>query len=276
MRDFRLTVGQWPVSDERDENLRRAEASLRQGAAEGAELCVLPEMFQTPYELGKMRARAESLEGPSLSAIRQLASELSLTVVAGSICEQRDKDFFNTSVVFGPDGAVLGVHRKVHLFDVQLETVRTQESLVLSPGEVPLVVDTPLCRLGVAICYDTRFPAVFQFFEKAGVEVVAIPAAFSQTTGTAHWHCLLRSRAVDYQIFLAAAGPAPNADSSYVTYGHSLVVDPWGTLLAEAGTGEETVGAKLEAETLTRVRRELPLIAHRRADLYRDWFSENS
>jgi predicted amidohydrolase len=274
MRDFTLAVGQWPVVDERDACLERAEAFLRAAARDGAELCLLPEMFQTPYELDRMRERAEALDGPSLEHVRALARELSIHVVAGSFCERRGNACFNTAAVVGPDGRILGVHRKIHLFDVSLDDVNVRESAVLAAGDEPLVVDTPFSRLGVAVCYDTRFPAIFRHFEACGVEVVAIPAAFSRTTGSAHWHLLLRSRAVDYQVFVAAACPAPNPSSSYVTYGHSLIVDPWGKVLAEAGEEEDRITARIEAGTLERVRRALPLLRHRRADLYRRWEAE--
>jgi predicted amidohydrolase len=229
-------------------------------------------MFQTPYELPLLRSRAEESSGPTLARISALARALSLHIVAGSIPEKRGGSCFNSAFVFAPDGREIGVHRKIHLFDVSLEEVRVQESAVLAAGEKPLVVETPFCRLGVAICYDTRFPEIFRYFETRGVEVVAIPAAFSRTTGIAHWHLLMRSRAVDFQVYLAAACPAPNPTSSYVAYGHSLVVDPWGKVLAEAGEGTEHVLAEIKAERLAKVRRELPLLQHRRRDLYRSWF----
>lgn len=276
MKDFTLSVGQWPVTDDRESCLAAAENTLRRAAAAGAKLALLPEMFQTPYELGAMRTQAEDLEGPSLERIRSLARELSLYVVAGSICEKRGDSRYNTAVVIGPEGTDLGVHRKIHLFDVELDTVRVRESAVLTAGETPLIVDTPFCRLGVMVCYDARFPEIFRFFEEAKVEVIAIPAAFSRTTGAAHWDILMRSRAIDYQVFLAAACPAPNLDASYVTYGHSLIVDPWGKVLAEAGETEAEIHATLEAGRQEEVRRQLPLLAHRRWELYRKWRWESS
>jgi len=271
MKDFRIAVGQWPVSTDREANLRRAVAFLEEGAGAGASLCLLPEMFQTPYELARLRESAESANGPTLERIRSAARKLSVHVVAGSFCEELDGRRFNSSYFLGPVGEILGVHRKVHLFDVCLDTVKVQESDVFSSGDAPLVVETPFAHVGVAICYDTRFPAIFKTFETRGVEVAAIPAAFSRTTGAAHWHLLMRSRAVDYQIFLAAACPAPVESSAYIAYGHSLVVDPWGSVLAEAGEGDETIIADLSATRLETVRRELPLLRHRREDLYRNW-----
>lgn len=271
MKDFQLAVGQWPVHREKSVNLERAERFLRRAAGNGASLCVLPEMFQTPYELLRLRSSAEDESGPTVTLLRKLARELKVHVVGGSICEVRGGEYYNSCFVFGPEGNLLGVHRKIHLFDVNLETVKVKESAVLSPGAEPLVLELPFCRLGVCICYDTRFPAIFNAFEERGVEVVAIPAAFSRTTGAAHWHLLLRSRAVDYQVYLAASCPAPDESSSYVSYGHSLIVDPWGKLLAEAGEGEESIAANLTAAQLEKIRAELPLLQHRRRDAYARW-----
>jgi predicted amidohydrolase len=273
MKDFAIAVGQWPVERERERNLDLAAEFLRWAAGEGASLCVLPEMFQTPYELPLMRSSAEPADGPTLGRIRGLARDLRLHVVAGSFCEESEGRLHNSSFVVGPGGEVLGVHRKIHLFDVSLPEVMVKESDVFAPGGRPLVLDLPFARLGVAICYDARFPAVFHAFEERGVEVVALPAAFSRTTGAAHWHVLMRSRAVDHQVYLAAACPAPAADSTYAAYGHSLVIDPWGTVLAEAGEVAGRIIARLSAERLARVRRELPLLAHRRRDLYERWSS---
>ena len=267
-----MSVAQWPVRSALNENLDLAEKFLRTAARQGASLCLLPEMFQTPYELEYMRARAEPIDGESVSRIRAVAGELGLHVVAGSFSEElEDGRCANTAVVIGSDGGILGTHRKIHLFDVDLEQVQVRESAVFTPGDSPLVVDLPFCRLGVGVCYDARFPAVFHYFEEQGVEVVTIPAAFSQVTGRAHWDILMRSRAVDYQVFLAAACPAPNPASSYTAYGHSLVVDPWGDVLAQAGEGEEQVFARCDPEQLARVRRQLPLLKHRQKQLYRNW-----
>jgi omega-amidase len=271
MQDFTIAVAQWPVDREKEKNLARTEEFLRWAAGEGVSLCVLPEMFQTPYELPMMRSCAEPADGPTLGRVRGLARDLRLHVVAGSFCEEAVGRLFNSSFVVGPGGEILGAHRKIHLFDVALPEVKVKESDVFTPGDQPLVLDLPFAKLGVAICYDVRFPGVFRFFEEEGVEVVALPAAFSRTTGEAHWHVLMRSRAVDYQVYLAAACPAPAAGSSYVAYGHSLVIDPWGVILAEAGEGAERILARASAERIARVRRELPLLAHRRPDLYERW-----
>jgi omega-amidase len=271
LKDFLLAVGQWPVSPEREENLDLARSFIQQAAARGASLCVLPEMFQTPYEPERLRAAGEDEDGPTLRTIRSAARQWKLHVVAGSFCERRENNTYNSSFVIGPGGEILGAHRKIHLFDVSLDTVDFRESSIFGAGDRPLVVDMPFCRLGVAICYDARFPAVFRYFEERGVEVVALPAAFSRETGAAHWHVLMRSRAVESQVYLAAACPGTSKDSTYLAYGHSLIVDPWGTVVAEAGDGRETIFAGLSAARLGEVRRRLPLLEHRRPDLYKSW-----
>ena len=143
-----------------------------------------------------------------------------------------------------------------------------RESAVLTAGETPLIVDTPFCRLGVMVCYDARFPEIFRFFEEAKVEVIAIPAAFSRTTGAAHWDILMRSRAIDYQVFLAAACPAPNLDASYVTYGHSLIVDPWGIVLAMAPDEDCVIVADIERARMGDIRESLPSLANRQPSTY--------
>ncbi|MCK5689141.1 carbon-nitrogen hydrolase family protein, partial [Myxococcota bacterium] len=142
---------------------------------------------------------------------------------------------------------------------------------VLSPGTKPLIVETPWGKLGVLICYDLRFNAIFEYFEREGVEFIAIPGAFSKTTGEAHWKTLLRARAIDYQSWVMAACPAPNLSSTYVAWGHSLIADPWGRVVVEAGEKEEWISASLRADELERVRTQLPVIKHRQTEIYLDW-----
>ena len=226
MRDVRLAVGQWPVARDLDANLDAAERFLRRAANDGAALCVLPEMFNAPYELPVLRTAGEPQNGRTVETLRALARELELWIVGGSLCETPPKPhrpsderghLHNTSFVIAADGEIQGVHRKIHLFDVDVAPtdgrpgVTVCESNLFTPGERPLVLTTPFGTLGVAVCYDVRFPEVFAEFERRGVEIVAIPAAFSNVTGTAHWHLVMRGRAVDYQVFLAAALPSPIA-----------------------------------------------------------------
>jgi omega-amidase len=271
MKDFLIALAQWPVVLDKKENLDRAEAMIIEAGRKGAQLCVLPESFQVPYELSLLREQAETEDGPTLTRLRKVTAESRIHLVAGSFSERRGASFHNSSFVIGPYGEVLGVHRKIHLFDVNLDTLAIQESSLFTPGERPLVVDLPFCRLGVAVCYDLRFPAVFRFFEKAGVEVAALPAAFSTETGKAHWHLLLRSRAVEYQIFVAGACPAPNRATPYVAYGHSSIITPWGEVLRDAAEESTLLCAELHARLLADVRKKLPALRHRREDLYAKW-----
>ena len=272
MQDFILAVGQWIVRDSKEENLALAEGFLSRAARGGASLCVLPEMFQTPIDLNILASRSEEPEGPTLTRMCEAARKKGLYLVAGSFCERMEDRYYNSAYVIDSEGEVLGVHRKIHLFDVYFDDLRVEESKVISPGRVPLVVQTPFCRLGVAVCYDVRFPEIFRYFEERGVEVAALPAAFSRPTGEAHWHLIMRSRAVDYQVFLAAACPGRDENAAFVTFGHSLVVDPWGEIAAEAGEGDEEIFARISLETLEGVRNRLPILKHRRKDLYGGWF----
>ena len=271
MKDVTLAVGQWPVVSDTRRNLERAEHFLRDAREQGAQLALLPEMFATPYDITVMNERAENADGRTMTRMRELDTKLALTVVAGSFVERHEGRLYNSCYVVGPNGAILGVHRKIHLFDIDLPDVRVEESTVLTPGNRPLVLETPFARLGVAICYDVRFHDIFRFFQREGVEIILLPAAFSQTTGNAHWHTLMRARAIDYQMYLAVACPAPTPGAKYQSFGHSLIVDPWGVILREAGEEEEVLVAALDGAHLTEVRRRMPLRAHQRPDLYAKW-----
>ncbi len=272
MRDeFRAALCQFPVTGDKQENLARAEEMVARAAEAGAQLVVLPEMFNCPYDTRYFPLFAEQCpEGPTSQALARWARRSGIYLVGGSIPEREGERIYNTSLIYGPDGELLGKHRKVHLFDVDVAgRIRFCESEVISCGFCPTVVGTALATLGVAICYDLRFPELARTMVLRGAEVLVYPAAFSVPTGSAHWHVLLRARAVDNQVFVLAASPARPEGDGYVPYGHSLAVGPWGNVLAEAGVGEELVLAELRREELERVRRELPVLKQRRPGLYR-------
>jgi len=227
-------------------------------------------MFTCPYDVRCFPAFAEECPGgPTSAAVGQWAKDEGIYLVAGSIPEKEGKHLFNTCLVYAPDGTLLAKHRKVHLFDVDIPArVSFRESEVIRPGSSVTVVATPLGVIGVAICYDLRFPELARSMVLRGAELLVYPAAFSAPTGAAHWHLLLRARAVDNQAFVLGVSPArPNGDG-YVPYGHSLAVNPWGVVLAEAGTAEELLLVDLHREDLDRARRELPLLRQRRPEVY--------
>lgn len=267
-----ITVGicQMDVLEDKQANIKKAVQMIGRAAGAGAVLVVLPEMFNCPYHTAKFKAYAESWpEGETVRALAAVAREHGVYVVGGSITERDGDRLYNSSFIFDPNGQLLARHRKVHLFDVDLPGgVSVKESATLGYGQQITVVPAPFGSFGVAICYDIRFPELARLMVLRGAQIIVVPAAFNMTTGPAHWHLLFRMRAVDNQVFMVAASPARNVDASYVAYGHSLVVDPWGEIVAEAGTGEQLLVARLDLSRLSRVRSQLPLLRHRRTDIY--------
>ncbi len=270
MKPFKVGVCQMQVVDDKDANLKRAVDLMEKAAAKDADLVILPEMFNCPYDNEKFPLYAEDRKNSeTLRTVSESARECGVYLVAGSIPESAGENIYNTSFIFNPQGDVMGSHRKLHLFDIDVPGgVSFQESDTLKAGEEITVVDTDLCKLGVAICYDIRFPELSRLMALMGVELLVLPGAFNMTTGPNHWDPLIRSRAVDNQCFMAAASPARDENASYVAYGHSMIVDPWGEVLAQAGSDEEIIYATLKPSRITEVRRQMPLLKNRRTDIY--------
>jgi deaminated glutathione amidase len=248
-------------------NLERAERLVRVGAARGANLVALPEVFNWRGKRNEQAAAAETLDGQSLTLMSRLARELRIHLVAGSITEQvaGESRCYNTSALLGPDGGRIAVYRKIHLFDVDLPgrvTVRESDSKL---GGAQLVsAATPLGPIGLSICYDLRFPELYRRLTFAGAQVIAVPSAFTFPTGEAHWEPLLRARAIENQAYvIAPAQFGPNI-YGYSDYGNSMIVDPWGRVIARAADQEGVVLAPIDLEYQDRVRRELPALQHAR------------
>jgi predicted amidohydrolase len=260
---------QLKAGSDRAENLRRARGLIESAAAAGAELVVLPELFAwRGLQSDEATAGAEAIPGPSSELASELARRLGIHLVAGSILERGAAAgrCYNTSLLFGPDGALLGRYRKIHLFDVCIEgAVVASESRTRDPGGEPVCVETELGRIGMSICYDLRFPELFRRLADAGAEIVVLPAAFTAPTGAAHWHTLVRARAIENQCYVLAPNQFGPTLHGYCDYGHSLIVDPWGEVLAEGGDArEEVLHAALSDQRLAEVRRGLPSLANRR------------
>ena len=248
-------------------NLERAERLVRVGAARGANLVALPEVFNWRGKRNEQAAAAETLDGQSLMLMSRLARELQIHIVAGSITEQvaSDSRCYNTSVLIGPDGKQLAVYRKIHLFDVDLPgRVTVRESDAKLAGADVVTAATPLGAIGLSICYDLRFPELYRRLSFAGAQIIAIPSAFTFPTGEAHWEPLIRARAIENQAYvIAPAQFGPNI-YGYSDYGNSMIVDPWGRVLARAADQEGVVVAPIDLEYQDRVRRELPALKHAR------------
>jgi predicted amidohydrolase len=250
-------------------NRRTAERLVRRAASAGAGLVVLPETWNLMAGPAAVVAGAEPLDGPSLGLVAGLAAELGVAIVAGSIGErsgdgQRAR---NTSVAFGPDGAVAGIYRKLHLFDVEVDGRAYRESATVAPGDGVCVADVGPLRVGMSICYDLRFPELYRRLVDLGATAVAIPSAFTARTGRDHWDVLVRARAIENQVFVLAAGQVGRHPDGSESYGHSMIVDPWGVVLARAGDGEGIAVADLDLHRLAEIRAQLPALAHRRLGL---------
>ena len=248
-------------------NLEKAERMVRLAAARGAQLAALPEVFNWRGKRADEPAAAEDLDGPTLGAIGRLARELGIHLLAGSITERAPGELrrYNTSVLFGPDGARLAIYRKIHLFDVDLPgRVTIKESDAKIPGAELVTAATALGPIGLSVCYDLRFPELYRRLAFGGARILAIPSAFTFPTGEAHWDVLIRARAIENQCYvIAPAQFGPNVHG-FSDYGNSMIVDPWGRVLARASDQEGVVVAPIDMDYLERVRRELPSLAHAR------------
>lgn len=268
---FRLALCQMNVTPDKNKNVSKAIAMIHQASTSGADIAVLPEMFSCPYDNSKFKEYSELLNDSStIKAIAEKAMKNEIYVVAGSIPEQDGSKIYNTCVVLNRQGKIIARHRKMHLFDIDIKgKIRFMESEVLSPGNEITVVDTEFCKIGIAICYDVRFPELSRLMALEGAKVIIIPGAFNMVTGPAHWELLIRTRALDNQVYIAAASPARDISSSYIAYGNSMIASPWGSIVERACENEEIIIADIDLSEVERIRGELPVLKHRRPDIYR-------
>ncbi len=268
MAKLKLGLCQLRQTYELERNRLRAFELVRRAAEQGAQMIALPEMFACAYEPEAIKALAQ-LE-PAISAeCAALARELDCYLVAGSLPVASAGGLRNRAQVFGPDGACVHHHDKIHLFDCQPpDGPLVRESATLDAGSALETFETPWGRAAVLICYDLRFTPLIELLAERDVRLLFVPAAFSLATGRAHWEMLVRLRAVELQGFVAGIQPATNPALSYVPWGHSLVADPWGEVVAAAADGEEVVIAELDLEDVERIRARFPLKRHHRNDLY--------
>ena len=268
---IKAAILQTKVFADKEKNIRQLEDILSSGRTEGADLVTLPEMFTCPYETKNFPLYAEPEGGPTWQALSALAAEYGIYLSAGSIPEsvKREAGVYNTAYVFGRDCRQIGKHRKAHMFDIQVSGGQFfRESDTLTPGDRIGCFDTEFCRVGLCVCYDFRFPETARLMAQDGAKVILVPAAFNMTTGPAHWELMFRQRAVESQCYVIGTAPARDPGSSYISWGHSIVVDPWGTVMMQMEEKEDIRIVEIDLDYLEKVRRELPLLAHRRTDLY--------
>ena len=258
------------ANEEKEKSLALAEEYISKVANSGADIIMLPEMFNCPYNTENFPIYAEPEGGPCWTRMSDAARNCGKYLIAGSMPEcDADGRVFNTSYVFGPDGKQLSKHRKMHLFDIAVKGGQHfRESETLTAGDDVTVFDTEFGRFGVMICYDIRFPELSRLMALRGAKMIFVPACFNMTTGPAHWELAFRSRALDNQVFCIGVAPALNLDASYHSYGHSIVANPWGEVIAQAGEKEELIICEIDLDEIKKVREEIPVLKNKRKDLY--------
>jgi predicted amidohydrolase len=267
---MRVAAIQLNSNGDKQRNLAAAEGLVRAAAADGAEFVALPEKWNLLAGGEELVARAEPLDGPSLTAARSWARDLGIHLLAGSISERgaEGEKASNTSVLVGPDGEDIAVYRKIHMFDVDVDGVSYRESEHEEPGTEPVVAPVGDLTLGMTVCYDLRFPELFRILALRGARILAVPSAFTLATGRDHWEVLLRARAIEDQVFLVAPNQVGEAPPHYSSFGRSMIVDPWGVVLATAPDGEGFIAADLDFTAQDRVRESLPSLANRQPGAY--------
>uniref|UniRef100_A0A2K6M5A1 Omega-amidase NIT2 n=1 Tax=Rhinopithecus bieti TaxID=61621 RepID=A0A2K6M5A1_RHIBE len=239
MATFRMALIQLQISSVKSDNVTRACSFIREAATQGAKIVSLPECFNSPYGTKYFPEYAEKIPGESTQKLSEVAKECSIYLIG------------------------------IHLFDIDVPgKITFQESETLSAGDSFSTFDTPYCRVGLGICYDMRFAELAQIYAQRGCQLLVYPGAFNLTTGPAHWELLQRSRAVDNQVYVATASPARDEKASYVAWGHSTVVNPWGEVLAKAGTEEAIVYSDVDLKKLAEIRQQIPVFRQKRSDLY--------
>jgi len=256
--------------DNKEENLRSAERLIDLAAERGAGLAVLPEMFNFLGPSERRPEEAEEIPGPTIQRIARKAVQHRMYIIAGSILEKSESPdkVYNTSVLVDPLGQAAARYRKMHLFDVVVEGQPPyRESAAVLPGDQVVVAEIELGAVGLTICYDLRFPELYRALTNRGAGIISIPAAFTLHTGLAHWEVLVRARAIENQCYVIAAAQVGVHPVSRECFGNSMIVDPWGTVLACAPNEESVVCAEIDPAYLAKVRKNIPALTHRRREL---------
>ncbi|XP_020104825.1 omega-amidase, chloroplastic [Ananas comosus] len=289
---FKIALCQLSVTADKERNIAHARRAIEEAAGKGAKLVLLPEIWNSPYSNDSFPVYAEDIEAggdaaPSFSMLSEAACSLGITIVGGSIPERSGDRLYNTCCVFGTDGKLKGKHRKIHLFDIDIPgKITFKESKTLTAGQHPTIVDTDVGRIGIGICYDIRFQELAMLYAArvaydsnhsliagrnmliAGAHLLCYPGAFNMTTGPLHWELLQRARAADNQLYVATCSPARDTGSSYIAWGHSTLVGPFGEVIATTEHEEAILIEEIDYSLLELRRTNLPLEKQRRGDLY--------
>lgn len=274
--ELRVAIVQMNSQDDKTVNVSAAMAGIERAAREGARLVSLPEVWTYLGPSEGNAGAAETIPGPLTDQLAATARDLDIYLHAGSIYERVEGEarIYNTTVVFDPQGEITGTYRKIHMFDVDLdEDTSYRESDTVAPGDDIVTVDVDGTAVGLAICYDLRYPELFRILTLRGADVIMLPAAFTLATGRDHWEPLIRARAIENQVFMVAAGQVGQHPPGRWCYGRSLIVDPWGVPVSQASDTPTVIGATLDLAQLQRVRRQIPSVANRMPGRYR-WPNE--
>jgi predicted amidohydrolase len=255
---------------DKSRNLETAAKFIAAAAGDGARLIVLPEMFNVLGDADVLRTGAEPLDGPSLRWASEQARQYGVWLVAGSIMERvpGQERIYNTSCLFGPDGVRRAMYRKIHLFDCDVPGANYHESATVMPGSDIVRTEADGVPLGLSICFDLRFPELFRILALHGARLIALASAFTERTGRDHWEVLVRARAIENQVFLIAANQVGASTPKLRWFGRSMIVDPWGVVLAQAPDRECSIVADLDFAEQDRIRAQLPSLANRRPETY--------
>ena len=270
MEKIKIAAIQMSTVADKMENVRTVKAYLEKIKDENPDFVILPEMFCCPYQTENFPIYAEKEGGPVWQQLSGYAKQYGIYLIGGSMPEKdAEGNVYNTSYIFDREGKQIGKHRKVHLFDIDVKGGQTfKESDMLTAGDSDTVFDTEFGKIGVMLCFDIRFPELSRMMVNDGAKVIFVPAAFNMTTGPAHWELSFRTRALDNQIYMVGCAPARDVSAGYISWGHSIVTDPWGRVIDMLDEKKGILLAELDMDYEEQVREELPLLKSRRKDIY--------
>lgn len=271
MEKIKIAAIQMSTVADKMENVRTVKTYLEKIKDENPDFVILPEMFCCPYQTENFPIYAEKEGGPVWQQLSGYAKQYGIYLIGGSMPEKdAEGNVYNTSYIFDREGKQIGKHRKVHLFDIDVKGGQTfKESDTLTAGDSDTVFDTEFGKMGVMLCFDIRFPELSRMMVNDGARIVFVPAAFNMTTGPAHWELSFRTRALDNQIYMVGCAPARDVSAGYISWGHSIVTDPWGRVIDMLDEKKGILLAELDMDYEEQVREELLLLKSRRKDMYK-------
>ena len=271
MAKIKVAAIQMPTVTDKMQNVRTAGIYLEKIKDEKPDFVILPEMFCCPYQTQNFPVYAEEEGGPVWQQLSEYANQYGIYLIGGSMPEKdAEGKVYNTSYVFDRQGKQIGKHRKVHLFDIDIKGGQTfKESDTLTAGDHDTVFNTEFGKMGVMLCFDIRFPELARMMVSDGAKAIFVPAAFNMTTGPAHWELSFRTRALDNQIYMIGCAPMRDESAGYISWGHSIVTDPWGRVMEMLDEKEGILLTELDLDYEDQVREELPLLKSRQKDMYR-------